>query len=350
MVAFIKKYLGWRNWAVFVYNSIFENLFIIFYISLRTNVYSDEFLIDIFIFLLFSIFSTTYGYLINDYADIDLDKIHGKQNTFSNDSKTKAVLISFLFLALSMVFGFPFSKNQSFVFLWFAWIFITSFYSLPPVRLKERGKTGLIFVVFAQRFIPVLLLFTAFNFPYPAELIFLSVYVFFRGISSDLNHQLEDFENDISTGTKTFAVTSGMQKGTRLLRFSLESEKLILAGILFYMLSSLLFLPVLLYLILVFTTFLYLTMYGYSVAQILRKAVSSVNPFKSDSGIFQFLHHSFPSVILAVTLNIIVTYYNWKFVLLFLLLGYIRGLFSTRIIKNSYIFKFISKVFIKSTN
>lgn len=345
MWTFIKKYLGWRNWAVLTYNSIFENLFVIFYIGLRTLDYSDDFLINIFIFLLFSIFSTSYGYLINDYADIDLDKEHGKDNTFENDSKPKAFLISLLFLTLSVFAGLRFSDNQNFALLWLFWIMITTFYSLPPIRLKERGKIGLLFVVFAQRLIPILLVFTAFNFEIGWELVLLAVYVFFRGVSSDINHQLEDYENDITTGTSTFTVEQGKKKVRAILRFSLEAEKILLLSILFYFINSLSYLDIIPLFILIVSMVLYGGMYFYSFALILNKKVNDVNPFKSSgSSIFQFLHHSFPSVIFAITLNMMMIYYSWKFVVIFILLGLFRGVFSPTMIKNSFIFKFFTKV------
>ncbi|KAA3613227.1 MAG: hypothetical protein D8M58_13050 [Calditrichaeota bacterium] len=345
MWTFIKKYLGWRNWAVLTYNSIFENLFVVFYIGLRTFNYSDQFMLDIFIFLLFSIFSTTYGYLINDYADIDLDREHGKSNTFEDDSKPKAILVSLLFLVLSIFAGMHFTSNQNFALLWLFWIVITTFYSLPPIRLKERGKVGLLFVVFAQRLIPILLVFTAFNFSFGWELLFLAVYVFFRGASSDINHQLEDYENDIATGTSTYTVGQGKKKVETILRFSLEAEKILLLGIVLYFLTSLFYLEFLPFLALIGTAVLYIGMYFYSFTLIFSKNKIDVNPFKpSGSSIFQFLHHSFPSVIFAISLNMILIYYNWKFVTIFIVLGMLRGVFSPTMIKNSFIFKFFTKV------
>ncbi len=345
MWTFIKKYLGWRNWAVLTYNSIFENLFVLFYIGLRTSNYTDTFLIDIFIFLLFSIFSTTYGYLINDYADIDLDKAHGKDNTFADDSKPKAIIISFLFLALSVIAGMPFADNQDFALLWLIWILISTFYSLPPIRLKERGKIGLLFVVFAQRLIPILLVFTAFNFSFGWELTILAVYVFFRGASSDINHQLEDYENDIATGTSTYTVKQGKQKVESIMRFSLETEKVLLLIILLSFLSTLYFIDLIPFIVLVGSVVIYTGIYFYSFKGYKNKKLSDVNPFKSSgNSVFQFLHHSFPSVIFAIFLNLILIYNNWKFVIIFIILGVLRGVFSPSMIKNSFILKFFTKV------
>lgn len=345
MWAIIKKYLGWRNWAVFTYNSIFENLFVIFYIGLRTQNFSDDFLIDIVIFLLFSIFSTTYGYLINDYADMELDRAHGKPNTFEKDSKVKAFFVSIIFLLISIVCGMHFSANLNFALIWLFWIAISTFYSMPPIRLKERGKAGLLLVVVAQRLLPILLVFTAFNFTEGWEIVLLATYVFFRGASSDINHQLEDYENDIATGTATYTVKKGKSKVEKILRFSLESEKILLVGILILAAKTLIALPVLLYIFLLLSFTLYLLMYFSSIVMLLKKEVNDVNPFKpSGSSVFQFLHHSYPTVIFTITLNIVLIYYNWHFFLIFVTIGALRGLFSISMIKNSFIFKTISRM------
>ncbi|HEM49226.1 MAG TPA: hypothetical protein ENO27_03350, partial [Caldithrix sp.] len=200
---YIRKYLGWRNWAVLYYNSIFENLFVFFYIGISTENYSNNFILNILLFLIFSLFSSTYGYLINDMADRDLDKKHGKQNTFSEDSNLRSWSVVFITLILSVFFAIPFLQYNLFIILWGTWLFLATFYSLKPIRFKEWGKAGLIIVVIAQRVLPVLIAFSAFDFKVLPDLIFITLYLFFRGITSDMNHQIQDYENDIRTNTRT---------------------------------------------------------------------------------------------------------------------------------------------------
>ena len=343
MIKFIKKYLGWRNWAVLTYNSIFENLFIIFYIALRTQNYSDYFILEIFVFLAFSIFSTTYGYLINDFADIDLDKRHGKDNTFLQDGNLKALGICLLFLFLSIVFGLQFVDNQTFVYLWIFWIAISTFYSLPPLRFKEKGKFGIILVIIAQRLLPILLVFSAFEFIYWQEIALLSIYVFFRGASSDINHQLQDYKNDLKTGTKTFAVSLGYEKVIKIFHFSLFIEKILLLFILFYMIDLLKDLNIGGKIVLLFLSLIYFIGLFSSFYVQLRKKNVSINPFEQEKSIFQFLHHSFPSVILALGFNFVLITYNWNYAIILFLLAAYRGLFSFKNIKNSFLFKVILK-------
>ncbi len=39
-INFLNKYFGWRNWAVLNYNSVAENIFLIFYICLKVQLFS----------------------------------------------------------------------------------------------------------------------------------------------------------------------------------------------------------------------------------------------------------------------------------------------------------------------
>ena len=334
---FIIKYLGWRNWSVLVYNSIIENIFIVFYIALCQDIVVSYFFTDLSFFILFSVFSTTYGYLVNDLADMELDARQGKNNTFQEDSKGKATIIVVFFAVLSILIGLHFADNALFIILWFTWLFSATFYSLKPFRLKERGKTGLIIVVLAQRVLPILLLFAAFKYYVWIEVMILTSYVLFRGLSSDLNHQLGDYYNDAGTRTQTYAVSAGMNWARKIFRVSLEIEKALLLAVLVVMyvnwhLPSVygisLMAPVLVF---------YLLLYVYNLRKSLVLALEYINPFvHGRKNLFQFLHHGFPSVVLPFYLLMILIYIHWQFVVIFILLAAYRRLYSLDVVLNSY--------------
>ncbi len=341
----IHKYLGWRHWAVFQYNSIFENLFILFGLLLLNGQTSFFVLTDILVFVVFSIFSTSYGYLINDFADRELDAQHQKANTFSGDSGIHAALITGIMFALSAVAAIRFINRPFFIALWLIWFLLSTFYSLPPIRLKERGRTGLLAAVTAQRFIPVLMVYSIFKAVEIWFVILTGAYVFFRGLSSDLNHQLEDYTNDIQTETQTFAVKTGLFRGKKILRFSLEMEKLLLPVVLLYTIWRLSKMPDYLLLFMVALVLLYLAGYFYSVFLIIgSKNKVSVNPFgPGQKTVFQFLHHSYPSVLLPLGLNVILSFLNPWFLILLGLQMWMRGLFSFQVIEKSFIFNIFKR-------
>jgi 4-hydroxybenzoate polyprenyltransferase len=323
---------------VLTHNSVIENIFLLFFIALSANLFKSDFIVDLLIFMLFSVFSTTYGYLINDLADKKLDKLHEKNNTFENDSYAKAALIVLLVLILSVLCGLWFINSNLFIPLWIFWGLAATFYSLPPVRLKERGKAGLIVVVIAQRGLPALLMFSAFRHYDWVDIIVLTSYIFFRGLSSDLNHQLVDYSNDSSTKTGTFAVKAGELNAQKVFGYSLEIERfLLLIGLLvmcmetpqvgIYGVSAII--PLLIF---------YVVLYGVCLMNKTRaKTVLDVNPFiPGRKDIFQFMHHAFPSVVLPLYLLLLLVCENWLFLPILLLFALLRNIFSPEAIKNAY--------------
>lgn len=220
--------MGWRNWAVFYYNSFIENIFIALYLLAARSNFSNTGVADIFLFLGLSIFSTTIGYLVNDLSDRELDKKHGKSNTFQDDSTGKAVFVISIMLFIAVLFGIRFFYKPIFLGAWLLWLFLAVFYSLPPLRFKEKGPLGLILVVLAQRGLPAILILLAFDSDYYQIWLLWFFYVLFRGLSSDISHQLQDSESDKKTDTKTAAVTLGRQKLSEIFRWILRIEKILL--------------------------------------------------------------------------------------------------------------------------
>ena len=345
MVSFLNKYLGWRNWAVLAYNSVFENMFVIFFIALRQKVDPFLFTAHFITFLLFSTFCTTYGYLINDYCDLELDKLHDKKNTFQDDTKSKARFVVLFFLLMSVAFSLPFWENQFFLYVWLSWIVIATAYSMHPIRLKERGKIGLIFVVIAQRVLPTLIIFTAFSYYKIIDVGLLTSYILFRGLSSDINHQLEDYHNDSMTGTKTYAVQTGYSKARNIFRFSLEMEKILLGLSLLLMSIELSHLEIIGIPLLLPIVIFYAAVYGFNLIKIFQEKDINVNPFIPDrKDIFQFIHHAFPSVLLAFYLLVILSIYEPLFLIILICFIIYRKMYSIDLIINSFPVRFFRNI------
>jgi 4-hydroxybenzoate polyprenyltransferase len=343
---FLRKYLGWRHWAVFYYNAVLENLFVVFYIALAQERYAGAFVLDTLVLLVFSILATTYGYLINDFSDIELDRQHGKANTFENDSRAKAVTVLLAVIVLSVLSCYPLWQRPYFVPLALVWFLIATFYSLKPVRLKERGTVGIVFVVMAQRVLPVLIIFATFRFWHLGDVLLLTLYILFRGLSSDVNHQLQDYHRDRQTGTATFAVSKGYRTVRRLFYFSLSSERILLAVILVYMNLRL---PLefwwakgWLYLL---SAIYFAALTVFWLRSLRHPAERQANPFEPGRrDLVQFLHHAYPSVLLPVGLNVLLTFMYLPFFALLLIQIMAKRLYSTDIIKNNFLVRTIVKI------
>jgi len=297
------------------------------------------------IFIVLSIFSTTYGYLINDLADKKLDEQHGKENTFKQDRNLKAVLIVLLFFIISILFALPFRLNPYFTKLYILWLFISTFYSLPPLRFKERGKMGLLLVVLAQRVIPILLLFAALNFWQLPEIIIISVYILFRGLSSDINHQLSDYENDLRTGTKTSAVELGKDRLEKVFQYFLNIEKVLLLAVLFTLFLKYFTISYPGFILFLFPFILYFLMYIFSIKiQIDNKNLDIVNPYRIENkNVFQILHQVFPNILLPFLLLIYLLKQNIYFFIFIGLYFVFYQLYRPETIKKSFLGKLISQ-------
>lgn len=337
ILRYFKTILGWRNWAVFTYNSFIENIFIVFFIALAAPDFSNNFLWNILFFYLFSIFSTSYGYLVNDLADVELDSVHNKPNTFIGEKKSTSVFCVCSALLFSAIFALPFLRKSSFLILWMIWLFLTTFYSLKPFRFKEKGKFGLVIVVFAQRLLPTLLVFAAFSYSEWIDVIIFSLYVLFRGLSSDVNHQLEDYKFDSQTKTTTFVVTHGFEKTRRIFVYLLRIERILFLIILFKVCelfnnTSVIF-SITSWVLFIWYTFMWIVV----ELQTFRGII--LNPFsKNEKNVVQFIHHPFPTILLPLFLSLFIAFKNKFFFIVICILISNKIIYNKSILTDNFIF------------
>lgn len=320
MIKYIKRYLGFRDWGIFRYNTVIQNSSIFFYIALVQQNYSIIFIEKVLLFFVFSLSLVAYGYLINDFADVDLDKKAGKINVFLGVSHRKALLIITIIFLFMIVSGISFLKNRSFFILWFLWFLLTTFYSSPPLRLKERGLMGLIATILGQQPLPAILMFSAMNYLFGWDVLIFIIYITLRGISADVGHQMRDRQHDVSAGASTFAVQKGDIAISRLYGISLEFEKILLGLVLFIFLIKIPTIKLWNYslnptlpLFLLYILLLSLTI-GRAYNKL--KHQDYLDPYdESIDGpprdFMQLIHHGFPSIIIPFYLAFCLTLYSW---------------------------------------
>ena len=226
------RLFSWRNWGLIRYNSVWQNVAALFYVALARQWFDLGYVRDAGLFLVFSMTLTAYGYLINDLADVELDRRAGKPNAFHGVSRTKAALVVAAVFGVMLACGLPFARRPDFLPLWIAWTLAATFYSLPPVRLKERGVLGLIATVVAQQPIPAAMAFAALGHLHTWGALVFIAYITLRGICSDVGHQMRDRERDAATGARTFAVRHDRKAVARIYGFGLELEVLLLGAVL----------------------------------------------------------------------------------------------------------------------
>lgn len=231
--------LSWRHWGLLRYNSILQNIALSFYVALARRWFGLDFLRDVGLFLLLSLAGTAYGYLVNDWADLDLDRRAGKRNVFARMGRKKGTLVLAVALALVVALGLPFVYRPGFLPLWMAWWLLATFYSLPPVRLKEQGGWGLAATILAQQPLPAAMAFAALNHLFTWGALAFIAYITLRGVCSDVGHQMRDRERDATAGARTFAVRHGHRTIARIYGVSLEAETLLLGVVLVTLITDL---------------------------------------------------------------------------------------------------------------
>ncbi|HBY57704.1 MAG TPA: hypothetical protein DEG96_07605 [Candidatus Atribacteria bacterium] len=222
----------WREWNT----SKLPLIFLVFYYLIAINKdFSYTSLLSFLNFVAFVCLYASFGYMINDFSDREVDKKAGKPKAIAQISPRVAKLVLFSIFLLGVLISLPFwLHNTDFLILLIAMYLISTFYSLPPVRFKERYWMGIIVASITQRVFPALLCFVIYNYFGWDSLLFLLLF-FIIGIRWIIVHQIKDYKNDLKANVKTFITSIGILKGTRyLLKYVIPLEIVFLAIILIY--------------------------------------------------------------------------------------------------------------------
>lgn len=154
-----------------------------------------------------------YASLINDLTDLEIDTACGKSNLMQRLSPPIRVgLVVLSFSCVIFVAYLIYPRIYSIIF-YLGIALSISFYSFPPVRLKNRGIWGVISCAAAEHTFPTLFAVTLFFYYSNLQIewwwtIMAGLLSFFYGLRSILWHQFLDRENDRVSGINTFASNS----------------------------------------------------------------------------------------------------------------------------------------------
>jgi 4-hydroxybenzoate polyprenyltransferase len=316
LVVKIQKNIRWHDWAIDKLPILFG---LCFYIILSLKTIEISQLIEFSIFLIFSISSTIFGYMINNYADLKIDLEQGKENAMADFSQAGRIVFLIIITLIVIISGLFFRDKDYFLWLWGIQFFISAFYSLPPIRFKERGFTGLIIPFLAQLVVPTLIVFSIFGFLTPLEVTIFLLYGFFKGGAYDIGHQFHDYMGDSKTSTKTFAVTRGRHIVKAIFKIFLVMERFLFLSILFLTtrLVSKSFDEIFLYgfiILLILYLFLFIAVF---VQEIKNKEIS--DPYYVNiRGYANIIHIIIPNIAFPLTLTILISTENYVFFTVFL--------------------------------
>lgn len=154
----------------------------------------------------------SFGHLVNDYFDIEQDKTAGKSNLFQN--KGIGEIFLFFSIALSaMLIPWAFLPNNSIsIGLIIFQITLFFLYSMPYIRLKEKGIVALIVDALYAHVVPSVL--ATYTFMLAAEkqveilpIAALIVWQMLIGLRNILLHQFDDMEADRKAGNYNYVAS-----------------------------------------------------------------------------------------------------------------------------------------------
>ncbi len=149
------------------------------------------------------------SYVANDFADMEIDKKAGKTKVIAHMPKW-GIWSSLILMA--MVGNTPVLVCADNKWVCSIIIILTYFsglaYSTLGIRFKERGLLGLIECSFAQRCMPLLIIFVLVKTDGPLIVMLLGwmVLSFVDGLRYIIIHQVNDLENDIASGVDTYVI------------------------------------------------------------------------------------------------------------------------------------------------
>ena len=189
-----------------------------FYAALSQPFPAIHLIIEMAVLLLLLCLYASLGHIVNSYCDREIDLIAGKANTLTSVSEHYRLILVVLIVITSLVTSLLiYIKQPAVLLMFYLAITIAAFYSLPPVRLKERGIFGLIAAAIAQRTLPVVIVFNAMG-GWSWTAVVLCVLSTLTGMRYIIVHQIKDENADLLANVQTVATT----RGTAFLRWLLR--------------------------------------------------------------------------------------------------------------------------------
>lgn len=163
---------------------------------------------------IFSALALSYIFLINDFFDIEADKMVGKERPIQHIPIFTARIIIIGLLAVTVIYYLIFFQlTFSALFALVILLLAGTFYSAWPFRFKIRGLFGLAIASLCQRtLVFIAIIFGIFADPELALVVYFSLTTFLVGIMVIISHQIRDRENDRKSGIRTWATQNPLPK------------------------------------------------------------------------------------------------------------------------------------------
>ena len=172
-------------------------------------------LVDMGILLAILSLYAAFGHMVNDYSDREPDRIAGKLRPLARWRAGSAAAVMLLTSVASVMLTFVRFDVVAAALVALACL-VALFYSLPPVRLKERGVSGWTAAAVAQQTLPMAIVFQAFD-AWDLPALTMSLTSTFTGMRYIIVHQIVDHAGDLKAGVRTMATAGDPLRLTRFL-------------------------------------------------------------------------------------------------------------------------------------
>ena len=187
--------------------------FAIFYLALRTG---ESFSVWRPLLLVVSLWLyLAYIVLVNDFSDRGADASAGKATVSRGHalSRSQVAWVLVAIVAANAMVVLLIGGSVAFGAAWLAAYLLGTLYSVPPASLKRRGVLGFVSDSLIEKPLPVIIVFAFFQY-YGFEILLFPIVGEF--LDSVFKHQERDYDSDVATGMRTFAVSIGRQLSTRV--------------------------------------------------------------------------------------------------------------------------------------
>jgi 4-hydroxybenzoate polyprenyltransferase len=189
--------------------------------------------------VLFSMFSLfCFGYVVNDIFDVEQDRTAGRPNDMAQRASWQRAGLCLLFGVSGFMPWLWLDLGRAAAILLAVNYLLPLAYSVPPLRLKERGFMGIACDAVMVHALPTLFAAAVARnlVPEPAKAslrlaVVAAAWALFHGMRGIVIHQLQDRESDGRAGVRTLATDRDPEKLRRLgCIFLLPLEVLALAA------------------------------------------------------------------------------------------------------------------------
>jgi len=158
----------------------------------------------------------SYGHIINDVFDVEVDEKAGKPNQMARFAPWQRLAFCVLTLALGFVPALVFPYSRLSIALLCIEYLLPTVYSIPPLRLKERGALGVLCDSLGAHAVPCLYAVSVmaneaavpparYVWLIPALVVTGFVWSLCLGIKGIIIHEFEDRAGDLQAGVSTLA-------------------------------------------------------------------------------------------------------------------------------------------------